>query len=607
MRSLAQILQGRHGLPNLHWLHVCAHNGDPWNEFADALAKFASQHPTENEHSNLWLAWTQNQRQLRDIQWIWYLEQMWLSSPSTPCLRDGFLECLLHPLHDHGLLDAGTSQETSSRVQEHPAPQHQLLIDLTLATANILTLQQPSDSKPGVGASITRQSILMQQFHAKGCHIVGVQETRHRHIVGGNNQWYHIVGHPATGQGTDGIQLWISKSLPLRANGPLLQRNHIKLIASRSDYIIVKLVTDDWKCVIVTGRAPHSGKHLSEARAFWAEITQAIHRKAVGWPVLYCGDSNGHLGASITSAVGGLSPSNENQAGTVFHDWLLQQRLFVPATFDTMHRGEYHSTFHAPDAEVSTRIDYIALPQELTYQLVSTWVDIDIDLSLQRLDHSAVLCHCQFAVDPQSTRAFVPPMRWDSHHLQHHLQREDVVHQLHHQLQAVPWYVDPHSSAACLTHHVTQALHSIAHHRKQWRRKSHISASTWDLVDMKKQMFKELRSLKRTRLHTILHACFSMWRAQLHGQPQDRLLALVRGLPGWFALHDGATALTLFQYQKAAQRVSHAIRQEDVQYYQQLADRTAKTYSQEGLTNVWKHLRAILPKNRGRFNQIQRI
>ena len=604
MRSLAQILQGRHGLSNLHWLHVRAHNGDPWNEFADALAKFASQHPDEIDHSDLWWSWTQNQHHLRDLQWIWFLEQMWLSSPSTPCLREGFLECLLHPLHDHGLHNAGLSQDTSPR--EEPAiPVPPVLIDMTIATANILTLQQPSTSRPGVGSSITRQSILMQQFHAKGCHIVGVQETRHKHIVGGNNPWYHIVGHPATPQGTDGIQLWISKCHPLYAKGPLLQRNHIQLVASRADYIIAKLVTEEWKCVIVTGRAPHSGKPLLEARAYWAEINQAIHRKAAGWPVLYCGDSNGHLGTSTTSAVGCLSPSIENQAGTVFHDWLLQQRMFVPATFDTMHRGDQHSTFHAPDAEISTRIDYLALPQELNYQLVSTWVDLDIDISLQRLDHSAVLCHCQFAVAPPSKRAVLPPQRWDSHHLQHHLQREDVVHQLHHHLPAVPWHVDPHSSAACLTHHVTQALHSIAHHRKQWRRKSHISATTWNLVDMKKQLFKELRSLKRTRLHTILHACFSSWRAQLHDQPQQSFLALLRGLPGWIALHDGATALTLSQYQQATMRASHAIRQEDAHYYQQLADQTATTYSHEGLTGVWKHLRAILPKNRGKFNQIQ--
>jgi hypothetical protein len=44
------------------------------------------------------------------------------------------------------------------------------------------------------------------------------------------------------------------------------------------------------------------------------------------------------------------------------------------------------------------------------------------------------------------------------------------------------------------------------------------------------------------------------------------------------------------------------VQTEDSKYYQYLADQTANTYSVEGLTGIWKHFRAILPKNKNKRN-----
>lgn len=45
MRSLAQVLQVRHGLSHIHWNYTKAHCGHPWNELADCLAKYAAAYP----------------------------------------------------------------------------------------------------------------------------------------------------------------------------------------------------------------------------------------------------------------------------------------------------------------------------------------------------------------------------------------------------------------------------------------------------------------------------------------------------------------------------------------------------------------------------------
>jgi ribonuclease HI len=54
MRSIAQILQTRHGYHSIFWNHIKAHCGHPWNECADALAKYAAAHPETAGHSRFW-------------------------------------------------------------------------------------------------------------------------------------------------------------------------------------------------------------------------------------------------------------------------------------------------------------------------------------------------------------------------------------------------------------------------------------------------------------------------------------------------------------------------------------------------------------------------
>lgn len=50
MRSLAQILQTRHHQCNIEWNHIKAHQGHPWNECADVLAKWAAEFPDKAGH-----------------------------------------------------------------------------------------------------------------------------------------------------------------------------------------------------------------------------------------------------------------------------------------------------------------------------------------------------------------------------------------------------------------------------------------------------------------------------------------------------------------------------------------------------------------------------
>eukprot|EP00435_Cladocopium_sp_Y103_P062615 s141_g24.t1 len=595
MRSLAQLLQVRHGQPFLHWHHVKAHSGNPWNELADTLARQASLQATHVDLDCPWQAWLTNSTTMTALQWLWYLELMLSGSHWAAPYHDGFLDCPLLPIPQPHC--APDPQTASSEYASASVPsQNHVQLCITIATANVLTLQQ---SLPSGQPTITRQAILMRQFHERQCIIVGLQETRHKHLVGLNNSYYHIFGHAATPQGTDGTQLWVSNSLPIGPEGMCIRKDHLRLVAAHPDYVIVKISMPLWRCVVITGRAPHSGRPYSEAKHFWTTISEVLQRKAAGWPVIFCGDANAHVGASNTIAIGPLAPQQENQAGQLFHEWLLKHNLFLPATFAEFHPGADHTTFVSADETRTTRIDYVALPMLHKTDKIHSEVAVDIDISLSRRDHHAVLCRLSFWTSPLTAPATKGPTKWDSHHLQHTLAQEATHHQLHDLLVPPPWHLDPHQSAHWLACTTTTALTHVAQPRQLWKRKSHVTQDTWDLVTAKKSCFRQLRALQRTGRYTVLHACFQLWRST--GTTVQT--ALIQDLPGWLRLHHHALAQTMHKLRLLSLQVGNAIRQDDAAYYQQLAAQSSQTYTVEGLTGIWKHLRALLPKNRHKFNQ----
>ena len=61
---------------------------------------------------------------------------------------------------------------------------------------------------------------------------------------------------------------------------------------------------------------------------------------------------------------------------------------------------------------------------------------------------------------------------------------------------------------------------------------------------------------------------------------------------------DHAIATTLWKLKIAANKASSAIRQADTSYYLMLAEQTGQAYTHEGLTAVWKQIKAVLPRNK---------
>eukprot|EP00435_Cladocopium_sp_Y103_P070824 s267_g36.t1 len=589
MRAIVHILEHRHGISALHWQHVKAHNQHPWNEFVDQLAKHASRAGDLVADCQPWISWIHDDSLLVAIQWIWFLEQ----AAAMPFDLPPFTGHVL----DHQVLPPTSFRANSTNAPDNVPKYQTYQIDVQCATFNVLTL-----------AGLSRQRLLQQQAHDAGCHIVALQETRHRHLQDKGNALYHIIGHAATPQGHDGVQLWVTKQRPLYRDGPLVKLRHLYIVDSSPTHLILKLQMPEWRCLLVTGRAPHSGHDGHVLADFWRHVS-AIRSYERDMPVIFLGDTNAHLGSHLSEAVGDLDASVENAAGQYFHDWVLEHRLFAPSSFHEFHHGDVHRTFVSPDGEHQTRIDYVAVPQDISFQFLETWVDDAIDAILQRPDHFPLVCHLRYEHSSAQHRR-VPSAAFKLNTLEFVTKmREDVHFQaLRQQLTNPTWALDSHQSADVLAHQTQRIVKQIAPSKMIWKRKQHLSSETWDLVEKKKHAFRQLKTLRRTKDFTVLHALFLGWRTQTGTESsscRSSLQPLLATLPAWLRLHDQSWATTFKTYRLLSGQVLHAVRAEDAAYYAGLADETAHSFTREGLTGIWRKLKGVLPKHRNKRCQVR--
>lgn len=333
MRSLVQILQERHGFGATQWHHIKAHQDHPWNELVDRIAKHASCGGLAIANCEPWQTWLREPDMLLALQWVWCYEHLHKQPHDAPQLSGLMLE--------HRIMKPHMPNFDHPKFDQHPNDDaYAALVDIKLATVNVLSL-----------STITRQRVLQRQFVDEAVHFVGLQETRHKHMQDTANPDFHIIGQPATPQGHDGVQIWVTKTKSIVANGTLVQLKHLTIVMSTPQCLVVKLCLPEWRCLLITGRAPHAGCDQHVSVRFWADLSKSIRRLARDWPVIFLGDTNGHLGIPTSSAVGCLAAVNENGPGHIFHDWLLEHQLFVPSTFADYHCGNQHATFTSANGE----------------------------------------------------------------------------------------------------------------------------------------------------------------------------------------------------------------------------------------------------------------
>eukprot|EP00435_Cladocopium_sp_Y103_P026565 s3814_g6.t1 len=498
----------------------------------------------------------------RACEWLWYIERAWRGSTGFPSIADGYF---VFPLHAEDCIPDPTIHAVGQlSEQEMATAPHDVLCTLQCATANVLTLS--TGATHGSGYISARQGALMHAFHERDVHFVGVQESRSRISAHRETDLYHILAAPATRQGYYGVQLRVSKSIQVATEVLHVKAAHLRILSHDARHLIVRFAPPGLRLLIMVGHAPCDGGQ-SAAAQWWKQFGGAVPCSYNSWPKLCLIDANSRIGSLTSCAVGDHQADEENEAGALMHQWLIDHNMFAPQTMSEHHEGPPATFVHSKGNE--GRIDFVLIDQCLRNTDIRTRVS-DIDLSLQKTDHMPVLASIPVVVRLSACK----------HPKKFHLSNDAVVEAP----GPISWATDVHTHAATLH----SWLRRCQPDRRLAPRKKNLSSETWDLIRQKAYHWKRMRQVSCTVRGGFLRAVFAGWRSSSCSDPH--LQHCSAGV--WLKLADHEFALHLRHYLHLCGPVLRAVREDDRIFFQQFADR----HSDESFPNLWKSLTCLLPK-----------
>ena len=589
-RSISQLIAQRFGV-TIQGMHVAAHKGDPGNEFADNAAEKARLGQTLGS-GPAGLQTMIDNTEVKHWEWMWFIcrdlpNVSWQGHELQVSYQMGT------PGDPSEVLNLCHLGATADQEREE---QHYGILDITFATANVLTLKAGlKEDRIGLQGP-ARQHTIYRQLSEQGIHIAAIQESRIRKKHASQNPWYIVRQSEATPSGCFGMQILFHKELTLGHGVDdedakiCFTEEQIRYIARTPRYLIVKVTNPLLKAVVIAAHAPHRGATEPEIAQFWEEISLAIPKSLRQWEKIILADANAHVGSIPTRAVGAHQAEAEDDKSARFHDFLVEQELWLPSTFEAHHQGEGGTWWNAKTQQWH-RNDYIAIP--ISWKgTCRTRVNEDIDLSTCKDDHRvAQLRYVDFvrmSKDRRHQKAKCDPVKlaqWASTLTPTDFPAMDI------------WNLDVHSHAQALECTLEHHLHQNVSRPRQIKRKSHLSEDTWKSVILKRSSRKTLAETNEFSRQTLLRILFTSWK-QLSGQ--EGQTNLVDGYRSIVKELDMMTAKDLHHFRTCGRVVTKMIRKDDNRYFQSIAEAAGTCDRMEGLNKLWKQIRGALPRNRAR-------
>ena len=160
-----------------------------------------------------------------------------------------------------------------------------------------------------------------------------------------DNYFVHASGMK---DGNHGCELWISSSCGISMRDVVVSSaspRHL-LCAIRS-----KVLTAD----VLVAHAPQSGSGMDKVSQWWADLTRITRTRKSPKPLICLFDANAQVGSETSLAIGDRAAESESESGVLFHEYLMENDICLPATFgDQVHETEYTwaspvGTFHRCD------------------------------------------------------------------------------------------------------------------------------------------------------------------------------------------------------------------------------------------------------------------
>ena len=449
--------------------HVFGHCGEPGNECANTVARWASEEG--NAAMDSFITALINGHYAAPLDWAW----LFWRADLAPFYKEG-----IFTFPQPELPEPATMPSSKTTIAEEDTKHVNFFFKV--ATANALTLKVTKQKEIDYGLQgISRLESLLQQCHEAEIHIIVFQESRLQRLYGQMNPFYHLHFAPATKQGHFGIVIGFSKQLPFAQIGveeeeksPLFFQNEkITIVDSNPRWLILHLRQPWLQCILVGFHGPHTQSSQEEAQQWWRDLHHAIPHRLRELPRLALGDANGHLGDIPSEAVQNYQSEIQDRNGELFHQYLLDNDLWIPSTFSQHQIGPGGTWRHWHGHLL--RNDYVALPQTWKHLHVKTYVETKVDLALKREDHLVAACE----IGGYGTYKFSSTCRKpDKFHLPSESHTKMELHRIAQLCPWIPWEVHPAEHDHILVENLTANMRTSIPRAKKRPYKPSISEDT---------------------------------------------------------------------------------------------------------------------------------
>ena len=483
LRCIFQALQATMPRECLDVSHVRGHAGDPWNEFADYLAKTEAciGHKLRRQRVNL-------KTFLPALPFMWMIFDERSGLPSFT--GSGF----------------DVSPPTLPSVQSHMPQERTVtnqsnMISLSIASFNVGSLFCQPD---GYGGKI---QYLRAQIQKMKLNVVGVQEARSPAGMTQADDFIRLAS--GSHQGRHGVELWINMTQPIvnsKLKSAQIKKQHLQVLHSDPRRLLVRLAHPFLNCHFLVLHAPQSGRPLQERRTWWEDTTQIVSRIAKDISLYVMIDANAKTGPSQPPVV--FANDDAVSANTAFFcNFLRECDLCLPCTSD-VHQGP-DETWTAIDGKSMHRIDYVAIPRsELAACTLSRIVE-EIEPGNCFDDHQAVAVQMQWTQQVLSSCSRAPAYEpFDRHSIRDKNASIDLT-----SLEVVEWHADIETQVQTLNSQVKGILKKACPNGRNRKKKACISSEVWQLRSAKLHLRRRLHQARKEQQKDSLRLMIWAWKA----------------------------------------------------------------------------------------------
>lgn len=483
LRALFQVLRKLKPQEQLYCRHVKSHSGILGNELADGIANALREGIIPYRHPPRHYAWWLHGDPPRINRAYILIDAM--SRQDVPQIHDTFW-------HYGGPTFPAQAPQWLDLPEECECD---IGIKLKIASYNVNTLRH-------TGAV----SMLREQCHAQGIHLIGLQETRTPDAVTYDTDYIRYVGRARQGHG--GVELWVSSTMSLTGAGDTFRRSDATVLHEEAEIIIVALQFSGKPLLCVVAHAPHRGHPTDVIQDWWNQLRALLRQHRRHRPLILMIDANASIGPHAPH-IGECDGQPFDSGGTEMLRLLQEQHLFVPSTFTTIHRGLSATWHSSKTVNEGHRNDYIVIDLDFWPHCLESKVNYNIDAGNQALDHTAVQVIVEWKAAKRRTRN--NRTNWDRNKLQK--ADEDTWRAFFCDWPEVPWSTDVTTHMDILERHLQQQLQHFFPLEHTTKRHSCLDLSTTALIQQRYQLKKLLSNAKIQCQKHALQTAFKTWKS----------------------------------------------------------------------------------------------